>query len=116
MRFFNRWRPAVHIPMILGGIALAAALAFVFGLFVMWLWNWLMPAIFGLGQISYWQAWGLLILSHILFKSGFHHKRPHHDDKHEEWKNRFKCRVKEWRERAQAGDTPQQEAPSEPVT
>jgi positive regulator of sigma E activity len=100
--------------MILGGIALAAALAFVFGLFVMWLWNWLMPAIFGLGQISYWQAWGLLILSHILFKSGFHHKYAHRDDKHEEWKNRFKSRVAEWKRQTYAEDSAEQAAPSEP--
>ena len=48
----------------IGGIALLA----VFGLFVMLLWNWLMPDIFGLKQVSYWQAWGLLVLSWILFK------------------------------------------------
>jgi hypothetical protein len=38
------------------------------GLVVMWLWNWLMPDLFGLKQVNYWQAWGLLILSSILFK------------------------------------------------
>ena len=44
-------------------------LIFLFGWVVMLLWNWLMPEIFGLKQLSYWQAWGLLILSSILFKS-----------------------------------------------
>ena len=44
-------------------------LIFLFGWVVMLLWNWLMPEIFGLTQISYWQAWGLLVLSSILFKS-----------------------------------------------
>lgn len=34
---------------------------------VMSLWNWLMPVIFGLTVISFWQALGLLILSKILF-------------------------------------------------
>lgn len=43
-------------------------LIFIFGWVVMLLWNWLMPEIFGLKQISYWQGWGLLILSSILFK------------------------------------------------
>jgi hypothetical protein len=43
-------------------------LVFLFGLVVMLLWNWLIPEIFGLKQISYWQGWGLLILSCILFK------------------------------------------------
>ena len=31
------------------------------------LWNWLMPTIFGLPAISFWQALGLLVLSRILF-------------------------------------------------
>ncbi|MBN2659601.1 MAG: hypothetical protein JXR86_21260 [Spirochaetales bacterium] len=43
-------------------------LGFLFGWVVMLLWNWLMPEIFGLGEVTYWQAWGLLILSSILFK------------------------------------------------
>ncbi|MBB6481197.1 hypothetical protein [Spirochaeta isovalerica] len=43
-------------------------LGFLFGWVVMLLWNWLMPDIFGLGEVTYWQAWGLLILSSILFK------------------------------------------------
>ena len=39
----------------------------VFGLVVMSLWNWLMPALFGWRVITYWQALGLLLLSKILF-------------------------------------------------
>ena len=42
-----------------------------FGYLLMTLWNWLMPAIFGLGTITYWQAWGVLILSKLIF-GGFH--------------------------------------------
>jgi len=41
---------------------------FLCGWVVMLLWNWLMPDIFGLKRLTYWQAWGLLILCHILFK------------------------------------------------
>jgi hypothetical protein len=37
------------------------------GLVVMSLWNWLMPALFGLKLIGYWQALGLIILSKTLF-------------------------------------------------
>jgi hypothetical protein len=44
-----------------------------FGAGTMWLWNWLMPAIFKLPTIGFWQAVGLLILSHILFRG--HHFR-----------------------------------------
>jgi hypothetical protein len=34
---------------------------------VMRLWNWLIPPVFGLHLIGYWQALGLLVLSKILF-------------------------------------------------
>ena len=44
-----------------------ALAATIFSFVVMWLWNWLMPAIFGLHAISFWQALGLLVLSKILF-------------------------------------------------
>ena len=49
-------------------VALAAT---VFSFVVMELWNRLMPIIFGLHAISFWQALGLLVLSKILF-GGFH--------------------------------------------
>ena len=57
-------------------VAAAAAVVFVptffvlFGFVTMWLWNWLMPAIFKLPTIGFWQAWGILALSHLLFKGG----------------------------------------------
>ena len=49
-------------------ILLPFAIVFIalLGFVVMSLWNWLMPAIFGLGTITYWQAWGLLILGRLL--------------------------------------------------
>ena len=47
---------------------LAVGLIFLFGWVVMLLWNWLMPELFGLKRVSYWQAWGLLALCSILFK------------------------------------------------
>ena len=34
---------------------------------VMWLWNWLTPALFGWHVITFWQALGILVLSKILF-------------------------------------------------
>ena len=36
---------------------------------VFFLWNWLMPAIFGIQAISFWQSIGLCVLSGLLFKS-----------------------------------------------
>jgi hypothetical protein len=61
----------IHLILkIAAGVAFAAGAAFLFGWVVMLLWNWLMPSLFGLPAIGFWKAWGLLILSHILFKSG----------------------------------------------
>jgi len=37
------------------------------GWIVMMLWNWLTPPLFGWHTITFWQAWGLLALSRILF-------------------------------------------------
>src|SRR5712692_2879433 len=37
------------------------------GELVMHLWNWLLPTLFGLRQITFWQALGLLALCRILF-------------------------------------------------
>ncbi len=50
------------------GIAAMAAIGVsVAGLVVMGLWNSLMPAIFAVKAISFWQGLGLLVLSRILF-------------------------------------------------
>lgn len=57
------------VVMVIGMVILGIGALFLFGLIVMWLWNWLMPDIFGLPQITYWQGWGLLLLSCILFKN-----------------------------------------------
>lgn len=48
-------------------VLIVLPLAFIgFGFAVKELWNWLMPTIFGLTTITFWQAWGLLALSWIL--------------------------------------------------
>lgn len=58
----------VHGPSrILRIILFVLVAATVFSLAVMWLWNRLMPGIFGLHAISFWQALGLLVLSRLLF-------------------------------------------------
>jgi len=56
-----------RILRVLKFVLLAALFIAAFSFFVMSLWNWLMPALFGWRLISYWQALGLLILSKILF-------------------------------------------------
>ena len=54
------------ISAVIGMIAIAIVLL---GYPLMLLWNWLMPIIFELPEITFWQAIGLNLLSTILFKS-----------------------------------------------
>ena len=49
-------------------IAYIAVFALIFSLPIMWLWNWLMPVIFGLTKISWLQALGLSVLSGFLVR------------------------------------------------
>ena len=50
------------------------------GFVVRLLWNWLLPPIFGLREVTFWQALGLLALCRILFggfgRGGGSHARP----------------------------------------
>lgn len=52
-------------------LVLVAVIAVLLGVVVEHLWNWLMPGIFGLRRITYWEAVGLLVLSKLLL-GGFH--------------------------------------------
>jgi len=72
-----------------------------FGSAVLYLWNWLMPVVFGLHTISYGQALGLLGLSWLLFGGPrLLPGRPH-------WGHRMRARwesmTPEERERFRAG-------------
>jgi|TARA_R110000737_G_scaffold53512_1_gene75149 hypothetical protein len=58
--------PAAIAGMVILGIIGITALVILFGFVIMWLWNALMPEIFGLPMISYWQGIGLFILAKIL--------------------------------------------------
>lgn len=52
-------------------VLFGAAMSYV----MMTLWNWVMPAVFGLTIITYWQAVGILLLSKLLFGfGGWRHK------------------------------------------
>lgn len=51
---------------VVGGFVL---LSLVLSLPVMWLWDWLMPTMFGLKEITLLQAWGLNFLCSLLFKN-----------------------------------------------
>ena len=95
-------------------IAIVAGV-FVFGSVVMLLWNNILPAVFGIGTITFWQALGILVLSKILFGGfgGGHRRHKCHDHGHDwhgkwmhltpeqkekmksEWKGRCGCEEKQ---------------------
>lgn len=62
--------PLVIVGIVLFGIVAIGALAILFGYILMSLWNWLMPELFDLPMITYWQAVGLFFLAKILFGFG----------------------------------------------
>lgn len=68
--WFGKRKPWKIAGMIIGGILLAGLMAFLFGWVVMLLWNWIMPSIFGLTTITYWQGFGIFFLAKILFGFG----------------------------------------------
>jgi hypothetical protein len=74
------------VGMVVGGVLIAVILAFLFGYVVMMLWNWLMPAVFGLTAITYWQAFGLIVLAKIFFGGGHGYGHGHGHNKWRKWK------------------------------
>jgi hypothetical protein len=58
---------AEKVFLVVGLVILGAGLLFLFGLVTMALWNRLMPEIFGLKPLTYWQAWSVLALGCIVF-------------------------------------------------
>lgn len=70
MRRHRAVRVLMLLPLGLAAIA-------VFGVVVMSLWNWLLPPLFNVKSIGFWQALGVLLLSRMLFGGfgGGHHRR-----------------------------------------
>ena len=57
----------IHDVLFLIGLLILTCM--LFGGPLMVLWNWLMPTIFGLPYITFWQACGLQLMAALLFKS-----------------------------------------------
>ena len=90
-----------------------AFLIFIFlgGFVVQWLWNWLMPGIFGLRTVTWFEAFGLLALSRILF-GGFGRGGSHGPSRHRrEW---WKKTNGEWKKNG--GETSSTAQPSAGVS
>jgi hypothetical protein len=74
----------------LAGVGAMALFAAVFGWLVEILWNWVMPPLFGLKAITFWQAFGVLLLAKLLFGGvapGYRRRRD------ERWGRRFRERI-----------------------
>jgi len=58
--------PGEIAAMIIFGAIFFTGLAILLGFVIMWLWNWLMPMIFGLTTLTFWEAVGVFVLFKIL--------------------------------------------------
>jgi Ca2+/H+ antiporter, TMEM165/GDT1 family len=101
----TRWIRRILMVLFFGTLAV-----FVFGEIVLHLWNWLMPALFHLPAVTFWQALGLLVLSWLLFGG----LRGHRGGGPGNWRWRMQGRwekmtpeerekFREWRERRCGG-------------
>ncbi len=95
MRRYRGWK----VLKVVGMVALALM---AFGLVTMELWNWLMPAIFGLRAITFVQALGLLVLGKILF-GGFHRHAGGRGGWRRQMEERWSQMTPEERERFRTG-------------
>ena len=98
-------RKIFMVPAAIVGIALVT---FIGGQLVKLLWNWLMPDLFGLHPVTFWQAFGLLALCRILFGGmGRHGGRRMTANMTPEERERFRARIRErFGFGRQAGETP----------
>jgi hypothetical protein len=80
-------------------IAIAVVMFGVFGFATMLLWNSLIPDLFHGPFLTFWQAIGLLVLSHIIFRGcggrwhgGWGHRHWRHQFE-DHWKHRFEAKL-----------------------
>jgi hypothetical protein len=57
-----------------GAVVLATVLQLLMAIPFMWLWDTIMPDLFGLKPISWLQAWGLMIMANIMFRTHIERK------------------------------------------
>ncbi|MBK9729956.1 MAG: hypothetical protein IPO83_01500 [Chitinophagaceae bacterium] len=93
----KRWWILKGIKMFFLFVLIGAAMTYL----VMTLWNWLMPVVFGLSVITFWQALGILLLSKLIFgfgRGGWGHKGHYtqHWNNHRSsvWKEKMEEKLK----------------------
>lgn len=83
----HRW----WVKKAIGVVALIALASAALGWLVMALWNWLLPSLFGLSPITFWQGLGLFVLGRLLFGGmrffGGPHHYAHRQQMYERWKS-----------------------------
>ncbi len=103
-----------RIMRVLRGVLIGTLAVALFTAVTMGLWNVLMPALFGLREISFWQALGLLILSKVLFGGfrgpGMHWRRRIMDrwehmtpEQREKFRQGMRCRGSQVEARTEPG-------------
>ena len=55
------------LNLVIGILFIALTSLIVMGAPLMYLWNWIVPSIFGLRYITFWEAIGLNMIAHLLF-------------------------------------------------
>ena len=65
MDSFSRF--TIGVAAIMGGIGLIVFGCLLYSLPVYLLWNWVVPSIFGLSEITIWESFGITLLSRFLF-------------------------------------------------
>ena len=80
--------------MVFVGVIFTVIFALVFGFLVKWLWNYLMPDLFGMRTITYLQAFAMVLLARLLFGAfGAHNTRhpPLRHPRFAKWDYRSMC-------------------------
>ena len=80
------------IRKVVGFVAVAAVALLALGGAVMLLWNAILPEVLHTPEISYWQAVGLLVLTHILFR-GVGHFGYKGGRSRRHWKEKFEQKL-----------------------
>lgn len=60
-----------RLNLIVGILFIGLSSLILMGAPLMYVWNWIVPSIFGLRYITFWEAIGLNILSHLIFGQTF---------------------------------------------
>ena len=81
----------IMVPIGIGAIVVVTVVG---GTLVQLLWNWLLPPLFGWPRVTFWQAFGLLVLCRVLFggRGGCDRSGSHTNSEHGA---RFRQRIRE---------------------